>query len=131
MHVSVLRQPYFISEITIFKVFGFFKSKHGGERPETCISVRLRTWNSHLCMSQVFSYHIFYLRIWNARLCMSQVLPHHILIKNQLLLKLVVFIQKWQGKTWDIHQRAFQGLKRTFLHVAGLPLPYFDLKTNL
>ena len=29
-----------------------------------------------------------------------------------------------------MHKRAFQGLKRTFMHVSGLPLPYFDKKPN-
>ena len=32
------------------------------------------------------------------------------------------------GKTWDMHKRAFQGLKRMFMHVSGLPPPYFDNK---
>ena len=27
-----------------------------------------------------------------------------------------------------MHKRAFQGLKRTFMHVSGLPPPYFDKK---
>ena len=27
-----------------------------------------------------------------------------------------------------MHKRAFQDLKRTFMHVSGLPLPYFDFK---
>ena len=27
-----------------------------------------------------------------------------------------------------MHKRAFQGLKRTFMHVSGLSPPYFDLK---
>ena len=27
-----------------------------------------------------------------------------------------------------MHKRAFQGLKRTFMHVSGLTPPYFDLK---
>ena len=35
------------------------------------------------------------------------------------------------GKTWDMHKRAFQDLKRTFMQVSGLPPPYFDNKTNL
>ena len=30
-----------------------------------------------------------------------------------------------------MHKRAFQALKRTFMHVSGLPPPYFDLKNNL
>ena len=31
-----------------------------------------------------------------------------------------------------MHKRAFQALKRTFMHVSGLLPPYFDLKkTNL
>ena len=30
-----------------------------------------------------------------------------------------------------MHKRAFQALKRTFMHVSGLPPPYFDNKTNL
>ena len=29
-----------------------------------------------------------------------------------------------------MHKRAFQGLKRTFMHVSGLPQPYFDIKKN-
>ena len=29
-----------------------------------------------------------------------------------------------------MHKRAFQGLKRTFMHVSGLPLPIFDNKIN-
>ena len=29
-----------------------------------------------------------------------------------------------------MHKRAFQALKRTFMHVSGLPLPYFDNKTK-
>ena len=29
-----------------------------------------------------------------------------------------------------MHKRAFQGLKRTFMHVSGLPPPYFDNKTK-
>ena len=27
-----------------------------------------------------------------------------------------------------MHKRAFQGLKRTFMHVSNLPPPYFDKK---
>ena len=30
-----------------------------------------------------------------------------------------------------MHKRAFQGLKRTFMQVIGLPTPFFDNKTNL
>ena len=29
-----------------------------------------------------------------------------------------------------MHKRAFQGLKSTFMHVSGLPPPYFDKKTK-
>ena len=29
-----------------------------------------------------------------------------------------------------MHKCAFEGLKRTFMHVSGLPSPCFDLKTN-
>ena len=29
-----------------------------------------------------------------------------------------------------MHNRAFQALKRTFMHVSGLPPPYFDNKTK-
>ena len=29
-----------------------------------------------------------------------------------------------------MHKGAFQALKRTFMHVSGLPPPYFDNKTN-
>ena len=35
------------------------------------------------------------------------------------------------GKSWNMHKRAFQGLKRTFMHVSGLPPSFFDNKTNL
>ena len=27
-----------------------------------------------------------------------------------------------------MHKRAFQGLKRMFMHISGLPPPYFDKK---
>ena len=82
-----------------------------GGRPETCINVRFRAWNARLCMFQVF--------------------PHHILI-IKLFYKAFSFIIKiWWGKTLNMHKRAFQGLKRTFVHVSGLPPPYFDNKTNL
>ena len=30
-----------------------------------------------------------------------------------------------------MHKPAFQGLKRMFMHVSGLPQPYFDNETNL
>ena len=30
-----------------------------------------------------------------------------------------------------MHKRAFQALKRMFMHVSGLPPPYFDLKKLL
>ena len=29
-----------------------------------------------------------------------------------------------------MHKCAFEGLKRMFMHVSGLPSPCFDLKTN-
>ena len=29
-----------------------------------------------------------------------------------------------------MHKRAFQALERTFMHVLGLPPPYFDKKPN-
>ena len=29
-----------------------------------------------------------------------------------------------------MHKGAFQGLKRTFMHVSGLRPPYFDKKSN-
>ena len=29
-----------------------------------------------------------------------------------------------------MHNCAFQALKRTFMHVSGLPSPYFDYKTK-
>ena len=29
-----------------------------------------------------------------------------------------------------MHKRAFQALKRTFMHVSGFPPPYFDNKTK-
>ena len=29
-----------------------------------------------------------------------------------------------------MHKSASQGLKRTFMHVSGLPQPYFDLKNK-
>ena len=36
---------------------------------------------------------------------------------------------RW-GKTWYMRKHAFQGLKRMFIHVSGLPPPYFDKKTK-
>ena len=30
-----------------------------------------------------------------------------------------------------MQERAFKGLKRTFMHVSGPPSPYFDLKNQL
>ena len=30
-----------------------------------------------------------------------------------------------------MHKRAFQALKRTFMHVSGLPPPYFDNKNQI
>ena len=88
----------------------FFLSKSGGGSPETCINVRFRPWNARLCMFQDF--------------------PHHILI-IKLIYKVFGFINKiWWGKSWNTHKRAFQTLKRTFMHVSGLPPPYFDTKTK-
>ena len=85
-------------------------SKYGGGRPERCINVRFRPWNARLCMSQVF--------------------PHHILIIKPDTLYISFIIKIWWGKTWEMHKRAFQGLKRTFMHVSGLSPPYFDYKTK-
>ena len=33
------------------------------------------------------------------------------------------------GKAWDMHKRAFQGLKRSFMHVSGFPSIFWQ-KTN-
>ena len=33
------------------------------------------------------------------------------------------------GKTCDMHERAFQGLKRTFMHVSVLLQAYFEKKS--
>ena len=30
-----------------------------------------------------------------------------------------------------MHKRAFQSLKRTFMHISGLPLPYIDNENQL
>ena len=30
-----------------------------------------------------------------------------------------------------MHESAFQGMKRTFMHVSGLPPPYFDSKKQI
>ena len=152
MHVSGL--PHHILIVKLFFKVLLLLSKYGGERPETCINVRFRPWNARLCMSQVFPHHILIIKPYkfsvlqnmvgkdlrhinvrfrprNARFCMSQVFPHHILI-IKLIYKLFGFIIKiWWGKTWDMHKRAFQALKLTFMHVAGLPPPYFDNKTKL
>ena len=43
---------------------------------------------------------------------------------------MVFLIKLWLGKTWDMHKRAFQALKRTFIHVSGLPPPFCDKKTK-
>ena len=140
------------------KIYGklfFFQSKYGGGRPETCINVRFRPWDAHLCISQVSPNHILikkpiylyigflskndggrpetcitvWFRAWNARLCMSQVFPQYIFfIKNQLLFKFTFSIKVSWGKMWDIQKLVFQGPKRTFMHVSGLPPTYFDKK---
>ena len=44
---------------------------------------------------------------------------------------MVFFYQNMMGKTWDMHKDAFQGLKRTFMHVSGLPPPYFYKKKSI
>ena len=61
---------------------------------------------------------------------MSQVFPQHILI-IKLIYKVFGFIIEicW-GKTWDVHKRAFQGMKLTFMHVSALLPAYFDYKTK-
>ena len=110
MHVPGLLSAYFdLKNQKLYKLV--LLSKYARRRPETCINVRFRAWNARLSMSQVF--------------------PQHILI-IKLIYKVFGFIIKicW-GKTWDMHKRAFQGLKRTFIHVSGLPAAYFDNKTNL
>ena len=56
--MSQVFSTIFHLKTTIYKVFCFFRSKYGGGRPETYISVRLRTWNSRFCISQVFLLHI-------------------------------------------------------------------------
>ena len=118
-------------------------------------NVRFRPWNARLCMSEVFPRHslikntiskvIGFLikicwrkiwdmqnvrfRAWNAHLCMSQVFPTIFWFKKAKLYNLVFFLnQNMMENSWDMHKRAFQGLKRTFMHVSNLTLPYFDLK---
>ena len=56
MLVSGLPHHILVNE-RISKLIGFL-SKSGGGRPETCINVRFRPRNAHLCMSQVFTHHI-------------------------------------------------------------------------
>ena len=94
LHVPHLPPPYFdFKKKTIWKVIGFL-SKYVGGRPETCINVRFRPWNARFCMSHIF--------------------PHHILIKKNNLKSNWFFIKICWGKTWYMHKRAFQALKRTF-----------------
>ena len=42
---------------------------------------------------------------------------------TKLIYKVIgLFIKKkWWGMTLDMHKRAFQGLKRMFMHVTGIP----------
>ena len=55
MHVSGSSPTaYFDLKKQFYKVIGFFKSKYGGGRPETCINVRFRPLNARSCMSQAF-----------------------------------------------------------------------------
>ena len=109
MHVSGLPPPYFDNKNQILCKLVLL-SKYGGGSPETCINVRFRAWNVRLCMFQDF--------------------PRHILIVK-LIYKVFGFIIKiWWGKSWNMHKRAFQGLKLTFTHVSGLHPPYFDNKTK-
>ena len=101
----------------IYKVFGFIIKIWWGKSWNTCINTAFQGLNVRF-------------RAWNARLCMFQDFHHHILI-IKLIYKVFVFIIKiWWGKSWNMHKRAFQGLKRTFMLVSGLPPPYFDNKTN-
>ena len=109
MHVSGFPPPYFGNKTKYFFKL-VISSKYGGGRPETWINVRFRPWNARLCMFQVF--------------------PHHILIVK-LIYKVISFIIKiWWGKTWKMPERAFEGKKRTFMHVSGFPPPYFGNKTK-
>ena len=110
MHVSGLPRPYFDNK-TNFIMYLVLLSKYGGGSPETIINVRFRAWNPPLWMFQDF--------------------PHHILIIKLIYIVFGFIIKIWWGKSWNMHKRAFQGLKRTFMHVSGLPPTYFDNKTNL
>ena len=40
-------------------------------------------------------------------------------------------IKIWWGKSWNMHKRAFQALKRTFMHFPGLTPPNFDKKNQI
>ena len=110
MHVSGLLSAYFdLKNQKLYKLV--FLSKYAGRRPETCINVRFRAWNARLCMSEFF--------------------PQHILIRKLIYKIFGSFIKIWWGKTWDMRKRAFQALKRTFIHVSGLPAAYLDNETKL
>ena len=131
LDVSVLPHHILIRKL-VYEVFSFCIKIWLG-RPETCINVRFMAWNARLRMFEVLPHNIskngggrpetgINVRFspWNARWFMSQVFPHHIPIKK-LIYKVFCFIIKiWWGKTWNMHKRTFQGLKRTFMHVGCL-----------
>ena len=104
-YILILKKKQFIKKLVFF-------SKYGGRRPETGINVSFR--------------------LWNARLCMAQVFLHHISIKKKTTYKIFgFFYQVMVGKTCDMRKRAFQGPKRTFMHVSGLPPPYYGSKNQI
>ena len=63
---------------------------------------------------------------------MFQVFPHHILINKTRFIKYLVLLSKYGGgrpeKCLNVQ---FEGKKRTFMHVSGLPPPFFDDKIIL
>ena len=47
--------------------------------------------------------------------------PSKLWRKTKYFINLFFKIKIWWGMTWDMHKRAFQDLKLTFMHVSGLP----------
>ena len=157
MHVSGLPPPKLDKKKTIFMVIGFLIKTGWGNtwdmhktcvsRPETLVHACIRSYPTLVWLRKTITLlNFFFLietswrkiwdmqnvrfRAWNAHLCMSQVFPTIFWFKKAKLYNLVFLNQIMMENSWDIHKRAFQGLKRTFMHVSNLPPPYFNLKNQ-
>ena len=72
-------------------------------------------------------WNMFKISLWNPGTYRHKIVR---LSSAQFSLLVMFFfkIKIWWGKIWDMQKRAFQVLKRTFMHVSGLLLSYFLFK---